>query len=161
MTHSEIKSIVEEVGEFYFNGKYNSFFDSKITNSKNGRFRLQVARPFANEPDELKNHPKLIGRIYTQNFKAGSDCKEIGIAGRFVFDKIKGQNLLSKNIYLYKNTPTGPDTSEHINYPETRSFKIAPPHSVTVLNLRDLSENERKDVLRKFVSAYFEGIATK
>lgn len=160
MTHAEIKSIIDEVGQSYLE-KYEGLFDSTISNNLNGRYSLKLAGYFVNEPEEISNR-RLKVRIYTQNFKAGNQCKEIGITGRFIFDKIQSESLLSENVYLLKSTKDGDDVKREIiskiNCPNSYGFRINAPYFATVLNLQDTPDSERRDNLRKFASAYFDWI---
>jgi hypothetical protein len=123
-----------------------------------------VFTPFLNEHEEIRN-TRLKGRIYTENFRYGADCPEIAITGRYIFDKIKSENLFSKNVCLIKGEMIGGKLKtipiEQINYPSKLSLRIAPPHHATLLSLRSLPVDERKGALRKFVSAYFELVANR
>lgn len=168
MKHSQIKAIVDSVGKQYFPDNYEELFVSEITSDITGsntpRYSLKVKKKhFLTEPAELTKK-KLKVRISTDNAQLGEKCKEIGINGRFIFDKFVKQKLFFRKVYLTKSKGKGYSEANKIivegfDCPKTYGWFIDEPHFGTVLNFHDLPSEQIEAKIRKFVSAYFEWVS--
>ncbi|MHA6248178.1 hypothetical protein ACXYMU_09605 [Pontibacter sp. CAU 1760] len=160
----QIKAIVDAIGREYLDN-YDTLYISELTPGQRKRYSLKKAQPLPSEPDELSN-TKLEVRICTDYVNPGDCSKEIGMPGRYIFDKLKQEKVYFKGVYLTTSKGKGYSNAikrvvDHFDSPTGYEWFIDEPHFATVLNFYDLPEAVREEKVKKFIRLYFEWVTSE